>query len=153
MKNFASVIELERLVIEYQQHLLNNAGLTASSCRVRLVHLRAFLTSQFKPKEKLDLQKITPKLLLNYVLEQRQRVCLETLQSITGCLRSFCRFLCFSGYADRDLSAAESPAGSAIFLGMWFNPNSRGSRLRIWQPWGCKSLHAHQFHGAWPQRE
>ena len=27
---------------------------------------------------------------------------------------------------------------------MWFNPNSRGSRLRIWQPWGCKSLHAHQ---------
>ena len=31
------------------------------------------------------------------------------------------------------------------FTGMWFNPNSRGSRLRIWQPWGCNSLHAHQF--------
>ena len=31
------------------------------------------------------------------------------------------------------------------FMGMWFNPNSRGSRLRIWQPWGCKSLHAHHF--------
>ncbi len=30
------------------------------------------------------------------------------------------------------------------FTGMWLNPNSRGSRLRIWQPWGCKSLHAHQ---------
>src|SRR5438874_5051960 len=28
---------------------------------------------------------------------------------------------------------------------MWFNPNSRGSRLRIWQPWGCKSLHAHHL--------
>ena len=28
--------------------------------------------------------------------------------------------------------------------GMWLNPNSRGSRLRIWQPWGCNSLHAHQ---------
>ena len=27
---------------------------------------------------------------------------------------------------------------------MWLNPNSRGSRLRIWQPWGCNSLHAHQ---------
>src|ERR1019366_8892929 len=38
-------------------------------------------------------------------------------------------------------------------LGMWFNPNSRGSRFRIWQSWGCKSLHAHQFNGAWPQRE
>src|SRR6266576_53383 len=31
------------------------------------------------------------------------------------------------------------------FTGMWVNPNSRGSRLRIWQPWGCKSLHAHHF--------
>jgi hypothetical protein len=30
------------------------------------------------------------------------------------------------------------------FMGMWLNPNSRGSRLRIWQPWGCNSLHAHQ---------
>ena len=39
----------------------------------------------------------------------------------------------------------ESPSGSANFTGMWFNPNSRGSQLRIWQPWGCKSLHAHHF--------
>ena len=31
------------------------------------------------------------------------------------------------------------------FTGMWLNPNSRGSRLRIWQPWGCKSLHAHHL--------
>ena len=31
------------------------------------------------------------------------------------------------------------------FAGMWLNPNSRGSRLRIWQPWGCKSLHAHHL--------
>lgn len=30
-------------------------------------------------------------------------------------------------------------------MGMWLNPNSRGSRLRIWQPWGCNSLHAHHF--------
>ena len=33
----------------------------------------------------------------------------------------------------------------APITGMWFNPNSRGSRLRIWQPWGCNSLHAHHF--------
>ncbi len=31
------------------------------------------------------------------------------------------------------------------FTGMWLNPNSRGSRLRIWQPWGCKSLHAYHL--------
>ena len=35
------------------------------------------------------------------------------------------------------------------FTGMWLNPNSRGSRLRIWQPWGCKSLHAHHFSRVW----
>ena len=49
---------------------------------------------------------------------------------------------------ERDASNVEdeggSPSGSATLTGMWFNPNSRGSRLRIWQPWGCKSLHAHQ---------
>ncbi len=51
--------------------------------------------------------------------------------------------------------AGGSPAGCTIlrselrmagqFTGMWLNPNSRGSRLRIWQPWGCNSLHAHHF--------
>ena len=42
---------------------------------------------------------------------------------------------------------ARAPSFDAAgqFAGMWFNPNSRGSRLRIWQPWGCKSLHAHHF--------
>ncbi len=106
MKTIASTIELEHLVTEYQQHLLNDAGLTVESCRVRLCHLRAFLTSQFKPKQELDLRQITPQTLLNYVLDQRQRLSLETLQSVTGSLRSFCRFLCFSGRVDRDLSPA-----------------------------------------------
>ena len=40
----------------------------------------------------------------------------------------------------------------APMTGMWFNPNSRGSRLRIWQPWGCKSLHAHHFTESKPQQ-
>ena len=40
---------------------------------------------------------------------------------------------------------APSYGSAGQFTGMWFNPNSRGSRLRIWQPWGCKSLHAHHF--------
>jgi len=31
------------------------------------------------------------------------------------------------------------------FTGMWFNPNGRGSRLGIRQPWGCKSSRADQF--------
>jgi site-specific recombinase XerD len=106
MKNITSTVELERLVTDYQQHLLNDAGLTAETCRVRVCQVRAFLTSQFKPKQKVDLRQITSRTLLNYVMEQRPRFSLGTLQSVTGCLRSFCRFLCFSGRVDRDLSPA-----------------------------------------------
>jgi site-specific recombinase XerD len=106
MKNIPFTTELERLVTEYQQHLLNDAGLTVSTGRVRVRHLRAFLTAQFKPKQALDLQQITPRILLDYVLEQRQRLCPESLQSVTGSLRSFCRFLCLSGRVTRDLSTA-----------------------------------------------
>lgn len=106
MKTIASTTELERLVTEYQQHLLNNAGMTTESCRVRSCHLRVFLLSKFKPKQELDVGKITPRTLLNYILEQRQRLSLETLQSVAGSLRSFCRFLCFSGRVDHDLSPA-----------------------------------------------
>ena len=83
MKTIAPTMELERLVTEYQRHLLNDVGLTVESCRVRLCHLRAFLTSQFKPKRELDLRQITPQTLLNYVLEQRQRLSLETLDSFS----------------------------------------------------------------------
>ena len=43
--------------------------------------------------------------------------------------------------------AGGSPAGCTKFTGMWLNPNSRGSRLRICEPWRCKSSLAHQFHG------
>jgi site-specific recombinase XerD len=106
MKTIASTTALERLVLAYQEHLLRDAGLTASTCRVRLMHLRAFLTAQFKPREELDLNKLTPAVLLHYVLAQRPRLGLGSLQAVTGSLRSFCRFLCLSGRVERDLSTA-----------------------------------------------
>jgi integrase/recombinase XerD len=131
MKTIASTIELERLVTEYQQHLLNDAGLTVESCRVGLCHLRAFLTSQFKPKQELDLRQITPQTLLNYVLDQRQRLSLETLQSVTGSLRSFCRFLCFSGRVDRDLSPAVPSIADWVRLPQCTNPCWWARRLGV----------------------
>jgi site-specific recombinase XerD len=106
MKNIASNTPIESLVAEYQQHLLNDAGLTPSTCRVRLSYIRSFLNDQFKPGGHLDFQKITPEALLNYILEERQRLCLETLQSLASSLRCFCRFLCFSGRARGDLCHA-----------------------------------------------
>lgn len=107
MKNIASITPIESLLADYRHHLLNNAGLTPSTCRVRIFYLRDFLSAQFKPKgQRLDLQKITPETLLNYLLEQRQRLCLQTLQSLASSLRSFCRFLCLTGRAQCDLSHA-----------------------------------------------
>jgi site-specific recombinase XerD len=65
------------------------------------------LRDQFKPKgSNLDFEKITPKVLLNYLLEQRQRLCLQTLQCVASSLRSFCRFLCLRGHVRGDLSHA-----------------------------------------------
>ena len=106
MKKIASTALVENLITEYQQHLLNNAGCTPATCRVRLFYVRSFLSDQFKPRAQLDFQKITPEALLNFILEQRQRLCLETLQSLASSLRCFCRFLCFSGRVPGDLCHA-----------------------------------------------
>lgn len=74
---------------------------------MRIFYIRDFLSAQFKPRaRRLDVRRITPEALLNYILEQRQRLCLQTLQSLASSLRSFCRFLCFSGRAASDLSHA-----------------------------------------------
>jgi integrase/recombinase XerD len=107
MIKIASITPIESLLAEYRHHLFNNAGLTLSTCRVRIFYIRDFLSAQFKPKaRKLDFQKITPEALLSYLLEQRQRLCLQTLQSLASSLRSFCRFLCLSRRTPYDLSQA-----------------------------------------------
>lgn len=106
MKNTSPSTPVEDLITEYQQHLMNDAGFTPATCRVRLFYVRSFLNDRFKPRAHLDFQKITPEALLNFILEQRQRLCLETLQSLASSLRCFCRFLCFSGRVSGDLCHA-----------------------------------------------
>lgn len=107
MKKITSITPIEGLLTDYQDHLLSDAGLTPSTCRVRTFYIRAFLNAQFKPKgQSLDFQKITPKALLDYLLEQRQRLCLQTLQCVASSLRSFCRFLCLRGHVRCDLRHA-----------------------------------------------
>ena len=107
MKNIASTNQMDGLISDYQEHLLHHAGLTVSTCRVRTFYVRGFLTAQFKPKtEAGKLPPITPGILLNYVLAQRPRLGLAALQSLGSSLRSFCRFLCFSGRVPWDMSQA-----------------------------------------------
>jgi integrase/recombinase XerD len=113
MKTIASPNSIDRLVRDYEQHLLNDAGLTTATCRLRTYYVRAFLTSQFKPKAPgLDLKQITPEVLLEHLLEQRQRLALTTVQNLATSLRSFCRFLCLSGRCQWDLSPAVARVGS-----------------------------------------
>ena len=52
-----------------------------------------------------------------------------------------------SSASNGEFAGGPADAGCRMhhFTGMWLNPNSRGSRLRIWQPWGCNSLHAHHL--------
>lgn len=100
-------ISIDSLVTEYQQHLLHNAGFTASTCRVRTFYVRAFLNALFRSKVRTpDLQKITAKALLDYVLAQSEEWSPLTIQSLSTSLRSFCGFLCFSGRSQHDLSRA-----------------------------------------------
>ena len=100
-------IGIDNLVAEYQQHLLHNAGLTSSTCRLRIYYVRTFLNAQFKSNvPPLDLQKITAKALLDYVLNQSREWSPMTIQNLASSLRSFCRFLCLNGRLQHDISLA-----------------------------------------------
>lgn len=113
MKNIASPTPIDRLITDYEQHLRNDAGFTAATCRIRTFYVRGFLTSQFRPRAgALNMQKIGPEALLGHILEQSQRLSLTTVQILATSLRSFCRFLCLSGRSERDLSPAIPRVGS-----------------------------------------
>ena len=63
--------------------------------------------SQFRPQTaELDLSRISPQVLLEFVLQQGEHYPPGQLQSLASALRSFCRFLCVTGRHCRDLSPA-----------------------------------------------
>jgi len=50
MKNIARKLPFDRLVDEYQQYLVNVAGLQPATCEKWTFFVRLFLKAQFKPK-------------------------------------------------------------------------------------------------------
>jgi len=107
MKTIPLSTSIDGLVAEYQRHLLCNAGFTSGTCTVRGFYVRTFLRASFKSRTRtLNLQKITAKALLDFVLRPNQGWCSATVQSMAASLRSFCRFLCGSGRTHCDLSRA-----------------------------------------------
>jgi site-specific recombinase XerD len=110
MNDIASKPPLDLLVEEYQRHLIEVAGLQPSTCEKWTFFVRLFLHAHFKPKAPIgELCRLTPEALLDFVLGQSQEYAPGRLQSLASALRSLCRFLCVSGYQERDLSAALPP--------------------------------------------
>jgi integrase/recombinase XerD len=96
---------IDQLVAEYERHLLGNAGFSASTCRVRTYFIRAFLKKLFKGQAPIP-DSITARALLDYVLLKSRRWSPQTVQGLASALRSYCRYLCFTGRAKIDLSRA-----------------------------------------------
>ncbi|MBI4334229.1 MAG: tyrosine-type recombinase/integrase [Chloroflexi bacterium] len=110
MKTIAPVSLIDQVLDEYQAHLLNVAGLQPSTCQKWTFFVRLFLNAQARPKAPTwDLRQLTPRVLLDFVLQQSQHYPPGQLQSLASALRSFCRFLCVTDRQDRDLSAALPP--------------------------------------------
>jgi site-specific recombinase XerD len=107
MKLITSRSPIDLLVDNYQEHLIDAAGLQPSTCQKWTFFVRLFLKAQFKPKvSKSQLRQLEPGALLNFVLQQGEHYPPGQLQSLASALRSFCRFLCARGHHPRDLSAA-----------------------------------------------
>jgi site-specific recombinase XerD len=107
MKTIPLSTSIDGLLAEYQHHLQGNAGLTSGTCTVRTFYVRTFLNALFRSRPRaVNLQKLTAKALLDYILSAKERWCSATVQSMAAGLRSFCRFLCVSGRTRCDLSRA-----------------------------------------------
>ena len=107
MKTIASSSDGERLLEEFREHLLNAQGLALRTCSARVSCVRAFLEQQLRIKgQKLELPELTPEDVLNYVLERSAQNSPGTLQALASALRSFGRFLQFSGRSPHALTSA-----------------------------------------------
>jgi site-specific recombinase XerD len=107
MKAIALKSPVDHLVEDYQEHLIDVAGLQPSTCQKWTFFVRLFLNAQYRPKApEVPLPQLKPGVLLDFVLQQGEHYRPGHLQSLASALRSFCRFLCVSGRHPQDLSAA-----------------------------------------------
>ncbi len=107
MKNIASSSNSEKLLQSFGEHLLTTQGLAVRTCASRVFYAREFLRAQFGAgHRKLRLSKLTPEVLLQYVLARGRQDSPPRLQALASALRSFCRFLQMSGRLGRDLTSA-----------------------------------------------
>jgi integrase len=107
MKAIALKSPIDPRVEDYQEHLINVAGLPPSTCPKWTFLVRLFLNAQYRPKApEGPLPQLKPGVLLDFVLPQGEHYRPGHWQSLASALRSFCRFLCGSGRHPQDRSAA-----------------------------------------------
>ena len=107
MKSISPSSEHERLLRRFEAHLLSAQGLAPRTCTARVFYVREFLVRQLKKRRrKFKPQELTPEVLLNYVLDRSAQDSPVRLQAVASALRSFGRFLQFSGLSRHDLVAA-----------------------------------------------
>jgi integrase/recombinase XerD len=107
MITIASSCDRENLVRRFQHHLLSAQGLALRTCTTRVFYVREFLQAQTRyRRRKIKLHELTPEILLNYVLERSRQDSPGRLQAVASALRSFGRFLRFSGQSRHDLTSA-----------------------------------------------
>lgn len=107
MKNIISFSNSEKLLHHFGEHLLAIQGLAPRTGSSRLFYAREFLQAQLKAGSgKVTLRALTAQSLLQYILKRSRRDSPERLRSLTCALRSFGRFLQFSGRIDHDFTSA-----------------------------------------------
>lgn len=97
----------EKLLREFENHLLSTQGLAPRTCTARLFYVREFFQWRRKSKpRKRKPKELTPEVLLNYILRRSAKDSPVRLQAAASALRCFGRFLRFSGRSRHDLGSA-----------------------------------------------
>ena len=107
MKDIIPSLAREKLLRRFRAHLHSSQGLAARTCENRVFYVREFLQKHCKTnRQKFKLHELTPEVLLDYVLERSAQDSAARLQALASALRSFGRFLRFSGRTRHELSSA-----------------------------------------------
>jgi len=107
MQNIASPTERKRLLLNFRKHLLCDRGLALRTCQARMFYVREFLDACLRsraPKPKI--KELTPEIFLQHVLQRSGQDGPGRLQAVASALRSFGRFLHYSGLNRHELTAA-----------------------------------------------
>jgi site-specific recombinase XerD len=96
---------LDQLLTRFRQHLANERGLHESTQHTYVEVTRGFLSGEFKSKESISLNKLTPRDITKFIVCRARTVSPATAQRASIVLRCFFRFLYQGGDIRTNLGA------------------------------------------------